>query len=132
MYFSSTLKRLQVKLTGSDATFSLEARIYHCICIVGFIALAYNVPFNYFVGLPKVALVSLIMLVGFAGLYYLSRVKRLFTSSIIGLGILGNIFFAIVYFLNSGIDGPTLILFALFFYLLCHGEADTFQQYNHP
>ena len=119
MYFSSTLKRLQVKLTGSDATFSLEARIYHCICIVGFIALAYNVPFNYFVGLPKVALVSLIMLVGFAGLYYLSRVKRLFTSSIIGLGILGNIFFAIVYFLNSGIDGPTLILFALFFYLLC-------------
>lgn len=119
MKFPSTLKRLQVKLTGSDAIFSLEARIYHCICIVGFIALAYNVPFNYFVGLPDVALVSLIMLIGFAGLYYLSRVKRQFTYSIVGLGIAGNIFFAVVYFLNSGIDGPILILFALFFYLLC-------------
>jgi two-component system sensor histidine kinase/response regulator len=119
MNLISTLKRLQVKLTGSDATFSLEARIYHCVCIVAFIALAYNVPFNYFVGLPLVALVSLIVLVGFAGLYYISRVRKKFTASIIGMGILGNVFFAIVYFLNSGIDGPTLILFALFFYLLC-------------
>lgn len=117
MYFISLLKRLQVKLTGSDATFSLEARIYHCICIVAFIALAYNVPFNYFVGLPKVALVSLIVLIGFACLYYVSRVRKNFTYSVIGMGILGNVFFAVVYFLNSGIDGPTLILFALFFYL---------------
>jgi two-component system sensor histidine kinase/response regulator len=119
MNFISTLKRLQVKLTGSDATFSLEARIYHCICIVAFIALAYNVPFNYFVGLPQVALVSLIVLVGFAGLYYISRIRKNFTYSIIGMGLMGNVFFAVVYFLNSGIDGPTLILFALFFYLLC-------------
>lgn len=119
MYIISMLKRLQVKLTGSDATFSLEARIYHCICIVGFFALAYNVPFNYFVGLPKVALASFVVLIGFAGLYYISRVKKNFTFSIIGLGILGNVFFTLVYFLNSGIDGPTLILFALFFYLLC-------------
>lgn len=111
------LKRLQVQVTGSNATFSLEARIYHCICIVAFVALAYNVPFNYFVGLPQVALVSLIMLIGFAGLYYISRVKKNFTYSVIGMGVLGNIFFAVVYFLNSGIDGPTLILFALFYYL---------------
>jgi two-component system sensor histidine kinase/response regulator len=119
MQLISTLKQLQVKLAGSEVTFSLEARIYHCVCIVAFIALAYNVPFNYFVGLPKVALLSLIVLIGFAGLYYVSRIRRNFTGSVIGMGILGNIFFAIVYFLNSGIDGPTLILFALFFYLLC-------------
>jgi two-component system sensor histidine kinase/response regulator len=118
MHLTSTLKRIRIILVGSDSVFSLEARIYHSICIVAFFALAYNVPFNYFVGLPRVAFVSLIALAGFAWLYYMSRVRKEFIYSVIGLGILGNIFFAVVYFLNSGIDGPTLILFALFFYLL--------------
>jgi two-component system sensor histidine kinase/response regulator len=118
MHLTSTLKRIRVILVGSDSVFSFEARIYHSICIVAFFALAYNVPFNYFVGLPRVAFVSLIALAGFAWLYYMSRVRKEFIYSVIGLGILGNIFFAVVYFLNSGIDGPTLILFALFFYLL--------------
>lgn len=118
MHFISKLKQFQLKLVGSSSVFSLEARVYHSICIVGFIALAYNVPFNYMVGLPWVALASFITLAGFAWLYYVSRIRKDFRYSIIGLGILGNVFFAAVYFLNSGIDGPTLILFALFFYLL--------------
>lgn len=118
MQLTSKLIQAQVRLIGSSATFSLEARIYHSICIVAFLALAYNVPFNYFVGLPQVALISFIALAGFAWLYYISRVRKNFTYSVAGMGILGNVFFAAVYFLNSGIDGPTLILFALFFYLL--------------
>jgi len=118
MYFLSKLKKFQLTLIGSSDRFPLEARVYHSICIVAFIAMAYNVPFNYFLGLPVVALISAIALAGFAGLYYLSRVKEDFRYSILGLGILGNVFFATVYFLNSGIDGPILILFALFFYLL--------------
>jgi len=118
MHLKSKLKKLQLKLVGSSAVFSLEARIYHSICIVAFIALAYNVPFNYLLGLRLVALISFLALIGFAGLYYVSRIKQYFKYSIIGLGILGNGFFATVYFLNSGIDGPTLILFTLFFYLL--------------
>ena len=119
MQLSSKLKGLQVTLTGNPAEFTLEARIYHSIYMVAFIALGYNVPFNYFVGLPWVALISLIGLTGFAALYYLSRVKKRFTVSVIGFGILGNVFFVSVFFLNSGIDGPILILYALFFYLLC-------------
>ncbi|WP_254070954.1 sensor histidine kinase KdpD [Pedobacter sp. L105] len=96
----------------------MEARIYHSICIVAFFALAYNVPFNYFVGLPKAALICLIALSGFAWLYYVSRVKKKFTYSVLGLGLFGNVFFTAIYFINSGVNGPTLILFALFFYLL--------------
>jgi two-component system sensor histidine kinase/response regulator len=98
MHLTSTLKRIRIILVGSDSVFSLEARIYHSICIVAFFALAYNVPFNYFVGLPRVAFVSLIALAGFAWLYYMSRVRKEFIYSVIGLGILGNIFFAVVYF----------------------------------
>jgi two-component system sensor histidine kinase/response regulator len=118
MHFISRLIQFQLKLVGNSAVFSLEARVYHSICIVAFIALAYNVPFNYFVGLPFVALISFIALVGFAGLYYLSRARKLFKFSVVGLGILGNVFFSMVYLLNEGINGPTLVLFALFFYLL--------------
>jgi len=118
MRLLSRVKEFQLKLIGSSDRFPLEARVYHSICIVAFIALAYNLPFNYFLGLPVVALVSAIALVGFAFLYYLSRVKKNFNYSILGLGILGNVFFGSVYFLNSGIDGPILLLFALFFYLI--------------
>jgi len=118
MRLLSRVKEFQLKLIGSSDRFPLEARVYHSICIVAFIALAYNLPFNYFLGLPVVALVSALALVGFAFLYYLSRVKKNFNYSILGLGILGNVFFGTVYFLNSGIDGPILLLFALFFYLI--------------
>lgn len=118
MHFISRVKKFQLKLIGSSDRFSLEARVYHSICIVAFIALLYNVPFNYLLGLPVVAFISTIALAGFAWMYYLSRVKQNFTYSILGLGILGNVFFALVYFLNSGIDGPILLLFALFFYLV--------------
>jgi len=117
MHLKSKLKIIQLTLIGRAAEFTLEARIYHSICIVAFFAMAYNVPFNYFVGLPKVALISFIALLGFAWLYYVSRVKKKFRYSVLGLGLLGNVFFAAVYFLNSGINGPTLVLFALFFYL---------------
>jgi len=118
MQLKTVFRRIQLALVGETAEFSLEARIYHSVCIVAFFALAYNVPFNYFVGLPKVALINLIAVFAFAILYYISRVKKRFYFSVIGLGIFGNLFFAGVFFLNSGINGPTLILFALFFYLL--------------
>lgn len=106
------------KLIGNTDLFSMEERIYHSICLVAFFAMAYNVPFNYFVGLPWVALISLVACLCICWLYYLSRIRKMFSYSIIGLGIIGNVFFAMVFFLNSGINGPILVLFALFFYLL--------------
>jgi len=118
MHLLSRVKVFQLKVIGSAQRFPLEARVYHSICFVAFIAMAYNVPFNYFLGLHVVAILSAIALAGFAGLYYLSRVKENFIYSVVGLGILGNVFFAATFFLNSGIDGPILILFALFFYLV--------------
>jgi len=76
MRLKSGLNKIQLIVIGKTAEFSLEARIYHSICIIAFFAMAYNVPFNYFVGLPKVAFISFIALCGFAWLYYISRVKK--------------------------------------------------------
>jgi len=118
MHLSSGFKRFQLKAVGNAAVFSLEARVYHSICIVAFFALSYNIPFNYFIHLPKIAWLSVFGLLGFCWLYYISRVKSNFVFSVIGLGILGNIYFSIVFFLNSGIDGPILILFGLYYYFM--------------
>jgi two-component system sensor histidine kinase/response regulator len=104
---------LWVLLTGSPIYFPLEHRIFHSICLIALAALAYNVPFNYFIGLHIVALMSFITLVIFTYLYYASRVKHYVKSSIIICGIVGHILFFINYFCNAGIKGPTDLLFSL-------------------
>ncbi len=103
---------------GKDSEFSLETRVFHSLCLIAWIALAYNVPLNFFVGLPIIAMMSFAMLLCISFFYYLSRVKHKFVASIISLGIIGNLFFVVIFFLNSGVNGPTSLLFALFFYLL--------------
>lgn len=102
---------------GTSSEFSLETRVFHSLCLIGWVALLYNVPLNFYVGLPIIAWLSLFMLVCLGFFYYRSRVKKQFISSIVTLGILGNLFFIAVFYFNSGIDGPTSVLFALFFYL---------------
>ena len=103
---------------GKDSEFPLESRVFHSICLIGLAALLYNIPFNYYIGLPVVSLLSFIMLSVVASLYYLSRIKLKSNIAIIGLAVLGNILFVINYYLNAGIDGPTALLFVLFFYLM--------------
>ncbi|WP_188417700.1 sensor histidine kinase [Mucilaginibacter galii] len=77
------------------------------------LALAYNVPLNYMVGLPWVAVVSALVGALFATLYYLSRVKRKTMLAMLIFCIAGDLMFIAVFFLNSGINGPTDIFFIL-------------------
>ena len=103
---------------GKDSEFPLESRVFHSICLIGLAALLYNIPFNYYIGLPVVSLLSFIMLSVVAGLYYLSRIRLKSNIAIVGLAVMGNVLFVINYYLNAGIDGPTALLFVLFFYLM--------------
>ena len=105
-------------LVGKDSEFSLESRVFHSVCLIGVAALVYNIPFNYYIGLPLIALLSCVMLIVILVLYYLSRIRLKTTIAIVGLAIMGNVLFVANYFLNSGIDGPTALFFVLFFYLM--------------
>jgi two-component system sensor histidine kinase/response regulator len=100
-------------LNGPVSRFPLTTRIFHSICLISVLALAYNVPLNYMVGLPEVAAVSAVVGTLFAGLYYLSRVKHRTALAMLIFCIVGDLLFIAVFFLNSGINGPTDIFFIL-------------------
>ncbi|MCF2502362.1 HAMP domain-containing histidine kinase [Dyadobacter sp. CY107] len=117
MRFKSTLYNFWIKLSGPPSEFPLNARIFHSVCLISFAALTYNVPFNYFIGLPKIALISLVVLLVTASLYYTSRFRNQFSISILIANIVGLILFIINYFLNSGLRGPTDLFFLLFLLL---------------
>lgn len=111
--FKRYLLHIWHRLNGSVSRFPLTTRIFHAICLISVLALAYNVPLNYLVGLPIVAAVSAVVGALFAFLYYLSRVKQKTAFAMLIFCITSNLMFIAVFFLNSGINGPTDIFFIL-------------------
>jgi two-component system sensor histidine kinase/response regulator len=107
------INRLWIRLTGSTAEFPLEFRIFHALCLIAILALAYNVPFNYLIGLPYIALLSLATLIIFSVLYYRSRYQGKVKTTITIFTIIGNLLFAVNYIYNSGTYGPTDLLMGL-------------------
>ncbi|RZL50957.1 MAG: HAMP domain-containing histidine kinase [Pedobacter sp.] len=106
------------KLIGDPKTFSLEERIFNTICIIAFITMCFEVPFNYFIGLMVPTILCAIGLLISVSLFYLSRFKRKSSLGIKLFSAACNITFGINYFFNSGIFGPNLLLFALAFLLV--------------
>ena len=105
-------------LVGDPESFSLEERIFNTFCIIAFISMCFEVPFNLYIDLKVPAGLCAFGIFISAALYYLSRFKRKSSLGIILFGIVCNITFAINYFFNSGIFGPNLLLFALAFLLI--------------
>src|SRR5690606_7217742 len=112
-----TLSLYWQRIIGTSPEFTLEERIYHAICILGIAAVAYNIPFNFFIKLPVSGWLSVVIFTALIFLYFLSRFKRRTPISFILASFLINTLLAINFFYNSGIAGPTLILFALIFFL---------------
>jgi len=101
------------KVIGTPYDFPLEFRIFHSVCFIAIVALGYNIPFNYFIGLPKVAFISTVIFVFFCYLYYLSRFKGKVKVGMVLFCVFGNLLFIANYFINSGINGPNDILMAV-------------------
>jgi len=113
------LKRLNGKeLIGDPKVFSLQERIFNTFCIIAFITMCFEVPFNFVIGLVVPALLCVFGIFISAFLYYLSRYKRKSSLGIMIFSIACNITFAINYFFNSGVFGPNLLLFTLAFLLI--------------
>lgn len=113
MRLLANINRLWIRLTGTTAEFPLEFRIFHALCLIAILALAYNVPFNYVIGLPFIALLSLVTLLIFSYLYYRSRYQGKVKSTITIFTIIGNLLFALNFIYNSGTYGPTDLLMGL-------------------
>lgn len=101
------------RISGSSRDFPLTVRIFHSVLAICMAALIYNIPLNIVVGLPAIALASVISFVLAFTLYYLSRYRGKTTIARVIFCITGTGLFVINYFLNSGIDGPTGYFFML-------------------
>jgi len=107
-----------LKLTGSPETHALEARIFHVTCVITILLFSCSIFFNYFIGLYTLSLL-LIPAVAAAGVvYYISRYRYLLNLGITIFCVLGNILFIAFFLNNSGVNGPALVIYLLFFFLV--------------
>ncbi|MEN0052880.1 MAG: HAMP domain-containing sensor histidine kinase [Mucilaginibacter sp.] len=105
--------RIREFVSGPPGAFPLTVRIFHSVLAISMAALAYNVPLNFAVGLPKIALASAVTLALVVYLFYLSRFGGRTTPARLVYCLLGTSLFVANFFLNSGIDGPTGYFFVL-------------------
>ncbi|MES2454623.1 MAG: HAMP domain-containing sensor histidine kinase [Bacteroidota bacterium] len=107
------LKRLHSKLIGNANDTPIQARIYHEVSIIAMIGLPVALAVNFFISVPlaNIAMTATWLLI--AGLYLNSRYYGNLRSSVIIFTIGSSILISFNYFINSGVNGPTLLLFLL-------------------
>jgi len=105
--FREKVSGLWIRIIGEPLLFSLEVRIFHSICFIAILSLAYSVPFGVLIGIRMPALVCLATFLVFSYLYYCSRFKRKMRSSVTICAIFANLICVVNFFFNSGIHGPT-------------------------
>lgn len=106
------------KLMGSHDTHTLEAIIFHTACIFTGLLFICSIVFNYLIGLYtlSILLVPAVFAVGFV--YYLSKFKYKLNLATTIFCTLGNLLFIAFFLNNSGINGPGLVVYLLFFFLV--------------
>jgi two-component system sensor histidine kinase/response regulator len=112
------IKKLTGMLIGAVEEFSMEARIFHATCLVSVITIAANIPMNYLVGVPSLALLMTVLLGVVSFIYYYSRIRKKLNSAIFLFCLFSNVFISINYFQNSGINGPSLLIFLFLLFLV--------------
>lgn len=114
---SQRVKTLSHLIIGDPQHFTLENRIFNAICAIALFIIAFNVPYNYITGLTVTSLIFSILVLVFAGIYYLSRYRKMVNLCIAISVIMINAAFAINYFYSGGIEGASLLSFTLAFFL---------------
>lgn len=98
---------------GSAEQFSLEQRIFHAILLILLPTLLISSIFDLLIGLITIGLYLFFALGCQLLAYYLSRYKQKSNIAIVLFGVNGYGFLALNYYLNSGVQGPSLLLFLL-------------------
>jgi len=105
------------KCLGYPPDFSLEARIFNAVCLASTVALFLNILLNSLLGISQLAILMGAVFVVSVLCYYFSRFKMKLNSSVIIYMIATNILIVVNYKYNSGINGPTLLILILTYFL---------------
>ncbi len=98
---------------GSAEQFNLEQRIFHATLLILSPIFFISSIFDFFIGLNGMAYYLLFALACQLTAYYLSRHRFKNKLALFVFAINGYGFLILNYYFNSGIDGPTLLLFLL-------------------
>lgn len=116
------LRHLWENAIGNNKEFSNEQRIVNAILLITFVVdIAYLLAAVLSMSghLSQVVLFMLLgLLVVLPALYYLSRYRHKTQAAIISYAVIGYAVLIINYFFNSGINGPTLLVFFVIYNLL--------------
>lgn len=104
---------MQTKGIGDAEDTPLHARVFHAVSLIALIGLPLALFVNFFIMVPwaNVALTAAWLLI--AALYVISRCFGKLRLSLILFCVGTSILMAFNYLINSGIQGPTLILYLL-------------------
>lgn len=107
------IRRLHEKLIGSNIDTPLQSRIFHAVSVIAMIGLPLALLINIIIKVPWVNLALsgtwIVTIVMYINSRYFGRLQLSFILFNAGTSIL----MAFNYFINSGIHGPTLILYLL-------------------
>ena len=105
-----TLSKLHTTLIGATDTTSIQARIFHEMCLMGILAIPISFVVNIFIGVPHINLMLASIFIAIFLFYYNSRFRNNLALSVLLFTISTSLFLPINYFFNSGIAGPSLLL----------------------
>jgi len=101
------------KVFGLPPVFSLEARIFNAVAIVSAVGVFFNIFLNLLLGIPQLVILMLAVFIIAVLCYYYARFKKKLSMAIILYMIAINILLIVNFKYNSGINGPTLLIFIL-------------------
>lgn len=104
------LQRFLNTIYGEEPEFSLKEIAFHKICAIGTGALMIALPFALAINELDLVLLILACQAVLVIFYWCSRIMRKFMIGWLGFSITSYAFFIANYFLNSGLDGTTVVM----------------------
>jgi two-component system sensor histidine kinase/response regulator len=111
------MRTFWTKIIGEPNSFSLEARIFNGICVTSAVSLFFTIFLNLLLGIQQLVILMAALFVVSLGCYYYSRFKMMVQPCIIVYMIALNILLIVNFKYNSGINGPSLLIFIISFFL---------------
>nr|WP_121272923.1 HAMP domain-containing sensor histidine kinase [Pedobacter schmidteae] len=108
-----SIRRLHTKLIGSIVDTPLQARIFHEVSVIAMVGLPLALLVNTFIKVPLVNVALSATWSIIVAMYINSRYFGRLQLSFILFSVGTSVFMVFNYFINSGIHGPTLILYLL-------------------
>jgi two-component system sensor histidine kinase/response regulator len=105
------------KVVGRPPGFSLEARIFNATCVTSAVCVFLTIFLNFLLGIPQLVILMVAILATTVLCYYYSRFKMKLDNCVIAYMIAINILLIVNFKYNSGINGPTLLIFILAYFL---------------